>query len=277
MVGVPPKSKGPALQPGSSDREYGTPPDEILVQGKGNYQFRRPEPVPTPLKSRKRSYPETSMPAMSRNVSREKRSSGYSRSHSANEIGSEIPNANVPLCQVGSAANTHLTRSFGSVSTTSLASTTHPSTAFTTPNVSFRADSLNTSFNSANEEGGSTTMTITGLPSNSRDLPSTSAPDFSRLLKLNDDVASESMEIDRPLTGTEVDKPPCINGKPNHGTFLHIGGHHVEDYLQQNLFQNSPFGKLDQLQLGLSSANIISKLLLILMKNPQFPFDSFMK
>ena len=266
-MGLPPKSSGPGPQSGSSDREYGTPPDEILGQGQAESQFRKPDPVLAQLNSRKRSFPETAMPAMSRNVSREKRSSGYSRSHSANEIGAEIP-----------VANTELTRSFGSVSTTSLASsTTRPSTGLTTPNISFRADSLNTSFDSANEEGDSTTVTVTGIPSNGRDLRSTSAPVYSKLAKSKDDDATESMEIDRFLTGIEADEPPCINGKPKHGMFLHIGSHNVEDYLKQNLLQNSPFGKLDQLQLRLFSANSIAKLLLILTKHLQFPFDSFTK
>ena len=245
-VGIPPKSSGPGPQPGSSDREYGTPPDDILAQGKAESQFRKPDPVLAQSKSRKRSFPETAMPAMSRNVSREKRSSGYSRSHSAEEIGAQVPIANTPSCQ----ADTELTRSFGSVSTTSLASsTTRPSTGFTTPNISFRADSLNTSFDSANEEGDSTTMTITGKPYNGRDLRPTSAPVCSKLAKLSDDDATESMEIDRSLTGIEADEPPCINGKPKHGMFLHVGGHNVKDYLKQNLLENSPFGKLDQLQL----------------------------
>ena len=153
---------------------------------------------------------------------------------------------------------------------------THPSTGVTTPNVSFRADSLNASFDSANGDD-STTVTIAGVPCNSRDLRSTSAPVCSKLLKPSDDDAPESMEIDRALTGIEAgDEQCCNNGRPKHGAFLHIG-HHVEDHLQQNLFQNSPFGKLDQLQVQLFSANILSKLLLILMKKLQFPFDSFTK
>ena len=250
MVDVPPTRKGPGPQSGSSDREYGTPPDEILVAGKVEPQFRKPDPVQAQLKSRKRSFPETAMPSMARNVSREKRSSGYSRSHSANEIGSEIPHANIPSYHVGSSANTELTRSFGSVSTTSLSSsTTRPSTGFTTPNISFRADSLNTSFDSANEEDDPTTMAITGIATNSRDLRSTSAPLCSKLAKPSDENAPESMEVDKFLAGIEGDEPPCIDGRPEHGKFLHKGGHYVEDYLQQNLFQNSPFGKRDQLPL----------------------------
>ena len=251
MVDVLSKPKGPGPQPRSSNREYGTPPDEILIPDKAEPQFRKPEPVQAEWRSRKRSHPEPEMPSMLRNVSREKRSSTYSRSHSANELGSEIPNANVPSRQVGNSANTGLTRSFSSVSTTSLASsTTGPSTGLTTPNVSFRADSLNTSFDSANEEDDPTTKTITGLRSDNRDVRSTSAPVCSKVAKSSDDDAPESMEVDRSLTGNEAGEPqpPYINGRPAHGKFLHVGAHNVEEYLQQNLFQSSPFGKLDQLQ-----------------------------
>ncbi|KAL8793338.1 MAG: hypothetical protein Q9195_004115 [Heterodermia aff. obscurata] len=248
MVDDPPKPQGPGPQPGSSNREHGTPLDEILFPGKAEPQFRKPEPVRPQLKSRKRSYPESEMSSMLRNVSREKRSSGYSRSHSANEIGSEIPIANIPSRQAGNSADTELTRSFSSVSTTSLASsTTRPSTGLTTPNISFRADSLNTSFDSANEEDDSTTKTITGLPSISGDLRSISAPVCSEVVKTSDNDTTESMAIDRSLTENKVDDPPCVNGRSTRGTIMHVGSHNVEEYLQQNLFQSSPFVPFRQL------------------------------
>ena len=275
-VDTAPEAKGLGSQPGSSDREYGTPPDESLVPSKIDHQFRKPEPVQPQMKSRKRSYPGSEMPSMSRSIIREKRSSGYSRSHSANEIGSEFPSANDPSYQ-RSFADTELTRSFSSVSTTSLdSSTTRPSTAFTTPNISFRADPMNTSFDSANEEDDSATMTITRIPSDSRDLRSTSAPVCSKPVDSSDDHAPESMEIDKSLAEIEADEPSCINGRSKQENVL-LRGRHVEDYLQQNLFQDPPFGKLDQSQLQLFPANVISKLLVILMKNLKSRFDRFMR
>lgn len=236
---------------GSRNDENRAPPEENREESKDNEPlFRIPHPVPAQRRGLKRSCPEAMVPSMSRNVSREKRSSGYSRSHSANEIGSGLPNDNYSLSghQDGwrSSATSELTRSFSGTSMASMASSrTHLSSGLTTPFTSFNTDSLTTSFDSANESDDPTitSMTRRGLPSQSHaTVRSTSEPPSSQNITENIDMAEclteiESKELPNASTATVSGAIPRIH-------FMN-----AEDYLQHNLFQKSPFCKMSHFKL----------------------------
>lgn len=220
--------------------------------GKPEPIFRKPQPLSAQPRNLKRSCPEAIVPSASRNVSREKRSSGFSRSHSANEIGDQMPNYNHPLedmsDQVGNVIDTGLTRSFSSTSKTTMASSsTRPSTGFTTPNTSFHADSLATSFDSASEvDDPAITLKGIGVSHISYNaLRSTSEPPSSGVAKANNCDGGENMDIEESLLETEDDETIHVNPGPVRGAAVtRIQGLGAADYLQQNLFQKSPFGRL---------------------------------
>ena len=246
----------PTRIPGSPNGGYRTPPEESPVADnstKGASAFRKPQPGPV---NRKRCHAETIVPSVSHDMTRGKRrSSGFSRSHSANEIGSEshsaaasIPNYNYPLHglsgQVRSTAGNEFARSFSTVSTVSMTSTnTLPSTGYNTPNTSFHTDSLSTSFDSGIEIDDTTTTL-----SKSREVASTSfsASHRSTSEPPNSSTVKPSEAVEEIYTGIYGEVPGHVP-EPVSGAVPRIQGLKAEEYLEQHLFHESPFGKVPHL------------------------------
>ena len=235
-----------------SSNEYKMPRQECRVTRsptKLTSTFKKPEPVPV---KRKRAHAETSFLGVEDKVAREKRrSSGYSRSHSANGIGSEsisevkyTPSHNYPTHapsrQTKSSEEVDLARSFGTGSSASLASSrTLPSTGFNTPNTSFHTDSVSTSFD-LGMEIDETTITLSKpgeiVPAGfNRRQRSTSEPPSSGITKSG--IGAEECAMVDNL------QRPNISPQPVCRAFSLIKGLKIEDYLERYLFQDSPFGK----------------------------------
>ena len=264
---------------GSADDKYEAPPGENTLLGEKKYSepvFRMPHPVPTQRRGLKRSCPEAMMPSMSRNVSREKRSSGYSRSHSANEIGSEPP---MPGLQDGprSSATSELTRSFSGTSVASMASSrTHLSSGFNTPFTSFNTDSLTTSFNSANDVSDPTVTLMTGQELESKShatVRSTSEPPSSSMLEARDQNTTGN--IDEYLTEVQNDQPPDSTTGTVQKAMSRINYMEAEDYLQHSLFNTSPFGEISCF--GSTAPANISQHISRSTRHPVFPSGRFTK
>ena len=238
--------------------------------------FRMPHPVPTQRRGLKRSCPEAMIPSMSRNVSREKRSSGYSRSHSANEIGSEPPMSRPPDGS-RSSATSELTRSFSGTSVASLnSSRTNLSSGVTTPFTSFNTESLTTSFNSANDvdDPTITVMTRQDLPSKSHaTVRSTSEPPSSSMIEATDQDMTE--KINEYLNEIDVDQRPDNTTGTVQRAKSRIHYMEAEDYLQHNLFTRSPFGEISRHE-RLAPTNI-SQYISRSTRHPVFPSGRFMK
>ena len=242
---------------GSPKGVYKMPPPESPVADnsiKDTSAFRKPQPGPV---NRKRCHAEAIVPSVPHDMTRGKRrSSGFSRSHSANEIGSEssctaasTPNYNYPLHglpgQVRSIAGNEIVRSFSTGSTVS--TSTRPSTGYNTPSTSFHTDSLSTSFDSTLENDATIKISKSKevAPTSFRATPrSTSEPPSSSTVKPSGNVDEHETEIgDEALV--YVPEPVC-------GVIPRIQCSNAEDYLEQHLFQESPFGKVPHTsQLGL--------------------------
>ena len=236
----------------SSGGHYKTLPQESKAAGSPNKPkstFRKPEPVPW---NRKRPHTETSFPSVEDKVARGKRrSSGYSRTRSANEIGlnntveaKHVPNNDYPLHgpsrQTKHPEEAGLARSFSDASSASLwSSTTVPSTGGNTPNTSFHTDFMSTS-SEVGMENDKTTITLSKsgdiLPAGlNKPQRSTSEPPSSGIT--NTGISGEDCGTERHL------QRPRVSPEPVRGAYTLIKGLKIEDYLERYLFQDSPFGK----------------------------------
>ena len=240
-------------RPGSSDEEYKTPPqDSKVIHCPTNdiLAFRKPQTGP--VNHRKRSYNEPIVSCTPRNIRRERRSSEFVRSLSANELGygsnvpatSSTPDYHQVLHETSGQTKylpkDDLTRSFSSASSASMASAnTGMLTGFTTPNTSFRAESVHTSFSSCVATDEPTTRAEVD-PSNagySSTIRSTSEPPCSGSpanSDVDDNLRKEAGKLSPDITSVEAQ-----GGNAR----TRIRGLKPDDYLEKYLFQESPFGK----------------------------------
>ena len=232
-----------------SGGHYKILPQESGSPNKQTSTFRKPEPVPG---NRKRPHTETSVFSIEDKMARGKRrSSGYSRTRSANEIGLNntieakyVPNNDHPMHgpshQTKGSEEAGLARSFSNGSSASLrSSTTVLSTGYNTPNTSFHTESTSMS-SEMGMETDETTITLSKpgdiVPAGlNRPQRSTSEPPSSG--NTDPRISGEDYCIETHL------QRPRISPEPVRGAYSLINGLKIEDYLERYLFQDSPFGK----------------------------------
>ena len=202
--------------------------------------FEKPEMIPfksfagSPTK--KRLYEDVLEPSMRSKVSREESTSSIPRSHIANHaqpielsVDKVMPDYNNSVRQQkgrdSSSVSTGLQRSFGS--TSSLGSfMTGLSTGRTTPNTSFGPPSTSNSLNTSYDQSDLVSTTAEKLPS-----------------RHEDDVDFDPMELDQIVEKLGHEQRP-ENLLPTAGEALRPAiNPTVENYLQNYLFQQSPFSQ----------------------------------